>query len=184
MNRTRLVTLADAEALAGLVRENRTFMAPWDPVRDESYYTVGGQRKLVAAALGKYEAGQSLPHVIIGPTGTIIGRIALSSIERGSFLSARLGYFVAETHNGRGVAGAAIGEMISYAFTGLGLHRVEAGTLVDNARSQRALLRNGFVRIGIAPAYLQIAGRWQDHTLFQRTDGAATDDRAAAPPPG
>ncbi len=33
--------------------------------------------------------------------------------------------------------------------------------------SQRVLERNGFTRIGMAPGYLQIAGRWQDHYLYQ-----------------
>jgi ribosomal-protein-alanine N-acetyltransferase len=30
------------------------------------------------------------------------------------------------------------------------------------------LEKNGFERIGIARQYLQIAGAWQDHLLFQR----------------
>jgi hypothetical protein len=30
------------------------------------------------------------------------------------------------------------------------------------------LLRNGFTRIGLAPAHLRIAGRRQDRLLFQR----------------
>jgi ribosomal-protein-alanine N-acetyltransferase len=32
------------------------------------------------------------------------------------------------------------------------------------------LERNGFTRIGVAPAYLSIAGRWQDHALYQLTN--------------
>ncbi len=44
---------------------------------------------------------------------------------------------------------------------------MEAGTLVHNLGSQRVLERNGFVRFGLAPQYLRIAGRWQDHVLFQ-----------------
>jgi ribosomal-protein-alanine N-acetyltransferase len=51
---------------------------------------------------------------------------------------------------------------------GLRLHRAEAGTLVHNIGSQRVLERNGFARYGLAPKYLRIAGRWQDHVLFQR----------------
>ena len=57
--------------------------------------------------------------------------------------------------------------MLRTAFDELGLHRVEAGTLVHNVGSQRVLERNGFVRFGLAPQYLRIAGRWQDHVLFQ-----------------
>jgi ribosomal-protein-alanine N-acetyltransferase len=47
------------------------------------------------------------------------------------------------------------------------LHRIQADTLVDNEASQRVLKRNGFVRIGLAPRYLKIAGRWQDCILHQ-----------------
>lgn len=50
----------------------------------------------------------------------------------------------------------------------LGLHRIEAGTLPRNVASQRVLERNGFERFGLARRYLQIAGRWRDHVLFQK----------------
>jgi [ribosomal protein S5]-alanine N-acetyltransferase len=49
-----------------------------------------------------------------------------------------------------------------------GLHRLQAATLVHNVGSQRVLAHNGFTLIGPAPSYLEIAGRWQDHLLFQR----------------
>ncbi|SFP87133.1 Acetyltransferase (GNAT) domain-containing protein [Geodermatophilus dictyosporus] len=74
--------------------------------------------------------------------------------------------------DGRGHASAAVGRMVRTAFEELGLHRVEAGTLVHNAGSQRVLARNGFTRYGLAPSYLRIAGRWQDHELFQPLDPA------------
>ena len=49
----------------------------------------------------------------------------------------------------------------------LGLHRIEASTLLHNVGSQRVLLKAGFQQIGMAPRYLQIAGKWQDHNLYQ-----------------
>jgi ribosomal-protein-alanine N-acetyltransferase len=66
------------------------------------------------------------------------------------------------------VATAAVGAAVRHAFEQLGLHRAEAGTLVHNVASQRVLERNGFTRFGMAPRYLRIAGKWQDHVLFQR----------------
>jgi ribosomal-protein-alanine N-acetyltransferase len=53
------------------------------------------------------------------------------------------------------------------AFEELGLHRVQAETLLLNVRSQRVLERNGFVRFGVAPKYLKIAGEWQDSARYQ-----------------
>jgi [ribosomal protein S5]-alanine N-acetyltransferase len=57
--------------------------------------------------------------------------------------------------------------MVRVAFGELRLHRVQAETMLCNVRSQRVLKRNGFRRIGMAPAYLNIAGQWQDHILYQ-----------------
>jgi hypothetical protein len=37
---TRLITIDDAGDLAELVRVNREFLAPWDPVRDAEFFTV------------------------------------------------------------------------------------------------------------------------------------------------
>ena len=44
---------------------------------------------------------------------------------------------------------------------------MEAGALPHNVRSQRVLERNWFVRFGVAPRYLSIAGHWQDHVMYQ-----------------
>jgi ribosomal-protein-alanine N-acetyltransferase len=71
--------------------------------------------------------------------------------------------------NGRGLASRALAAVVEEAFGPIGLHRLEAGTLVDNYGSQRVLEKNGFTRIGVAARYLKIAGEWRDHVLFQRT---------------
>ena len=54
------------------------------------------------------------------------------------------------------------------AFEDLGLHRVQAETLPHNLASQHILERTGFRQYGMSPQYLKIAGRWQDHMMFQR----------------
>lgn len=73
-----------------------------------------------------------------------------------------------EGHTGRGLASAALTEIVDFAFGELELHRLEAGTLVDNVASQRVLLKNGFERFGLARRFLLIAGEWRDHVLFER----------------
>jgi ribosomal-protein-alanine N-acetyltransferase len=164
---TRLVTREDAEALAMLVRSNRRFFAPWDPIRAEEFFTVDGQVASIEDALAQHDQGTGLPHVIVDESGEVVGRITLHGLSRGAFQSCAVGYFVGERHNGRGLATAAVGEMKRIAFDELALHRIEAGTLPHNTASQVVLARNGFVRYGLAPQYMSIAGRWQDHVLFQ-----------------
>jgi [ribosomal protein S5]-alanine N-acetyltransferase len=164
---TRLVTPGDAPALAELVRVNRDFLAPWEPARSEDYFTVGAQRAIIGDGLARYQQGSSLPHVILDRTGRVVGRITLNGIVRGPFQSCSMGYWVGASDNGRGLATAAVREIIGVAFGDLRLHRIQAETLLHNVRSQRVLEHNGFVRIGVAPAYLNIAGAWQDHILYQ-----------------
>ena len=164
---TRPVTLDDVPALAELLRVNRDFLAPWEPIRDDDYFTVDGQRTVIQAALERHQEGSILPHVIVDDSCRVVGRITLNEIVRGPFQSCSLGYWVNASDNGRGVATVAVRDIIRVAFEELGLHRIQAGTLLHNVRSQRVLEHNGFLQFGVAPEYLKIAGKWQDHALYQ-----------------
>ena len=162
-SRIREVTAADAEELAALYKENRDFLAPFEPIRPRWFFTADGQHERLA------EPPVDTYRFAIVDDGAIAGVINLSNVVRGAFDSANVGYFVARSHNGRGLATEALAAVVEFAFGEAKLHRIEAGTLVDNVASQRVLEKNGFERIGLARRYLKIAGQWQDHLLFQRT---------------
>jgi ribosomal-protein-alanine N-acetyltransferase len=163
----RVVTVDDAGPITELRRVNEEFLAPWEPWREKAFLTEDHQRQVIDQALARHGAGTELAYVILDD-GQIVGRITVSNIVRGPFHSGNLGYWVGREHNGRGVGTAAVAAMLGVAFEEVGLHRLEAGTLLHNLGSQRVLRRNGFLEIGMAPAYLRIAGKWQDHLLFQR----------------
>jgi ribosomal-protein-alanine N-acetyltransferase len=167
MSTTRLIKPDDAPAIAELVCASRDFLAPWEPIRQEEYFTTDGQHAVIQNDLEQHDLGAKLPHVILGDEGQVVGRITLNGIVRSCFQSCSMGYWVGASHNGRGYATAAVREIVRVAFEELGLHRVQAETLLHNVRSQRVLEHNGFVRFGMAPAYLKIAGRWQDHAMYQ-----------------
>lgn len=167
MPATRLISLDDVPTLVELLRANREFMSPWEPDRDEEFFTAPGQQDSVRAALERYEQGAALPHVILDATDRVVGRITLNEIVRGPFQSASMGYWLNRSDNGRGLTTTAVMHVKDVAFDELGLHRIQASTLLDNVRSQRVLERTGFVRFGLAPAYLHIAGQWRDHALYQ-----------------
>lgn len=161
----RLIEVGDAETLADLVFSNADFLAPFEPSRAVDWATARRQRVSIAALLDQSDV---VPFVILGAHGEVAGRITLSTIQRGVAQSAALGYWVDQDHNGQGLGTAAVAAAVAYAFDVLDLHRVDAATLVDNVRSQRVLEKNEFQRIGLSPAYLEIAGRRQDHILFTR----------------
>ena len=164
----RPLAIGDAERLAELVTRSREFLAPWEPERPDSYFTVAGQREAVAQSLRSRAGGLTEPFVILDEDGLVAGRITLNNIVRGPFQSASMGYWLDEQSTGRGLATMAAGGLVELAFAVLGLHRVEAGTMPHNLASQAVLLRNGFEQFGYAPRYLAIAGVYSDHVLFQR----------------
>jgi ribosomal-protein-alanine N-acetyltransferase len=168
----------DISALAQLVRANREFLAASGPLRTEEYFTDEGQERAVLASLEAAATGSTFPMVIVDRGGALVGTLNLNSIIRGAFQSASIGYWVSQERNGEGIASAAVAAAKHVAFQELGLHRIQAETLVHNHASQRVLLKNGFVRYGVAPDYLKIAGRWQQHVLFQvvaQDDETCTD---------
>lgn len=165
----RLASEDDAATLAELLRVNRDFLTPWEPAREDEFFTEKHQRRALVQARSQHRAGTTVPYVILDDEA-VVGRITVNDIVRGAFQSAHLGYWVDQAHNGRGVATAAVAAVLRTAFDELGLHRLQADTLVHNVGSQRVLARNGFSRIGLAPRYLRIAGQWQDCVLHQRLD--------------
>lgn len=165
--RVRVLEANDAAELARAYLENRGHLAPWEPVRPDSFLTEEGQSEAVTQLLEETAHGALMPLVLVD-CGRVVGRVTLSSIVRGPFQNAHLGYWIARSHTGAGIMTIAVGAAVETARDELGLHRIEAGTLLHNIASQRVLLRNGFVPYGIAPQYLRIAGQWQDHRLFQR----------------
>ena len=162
----RPLELTDAAALAAAYTRNRAHLEEWDPHRDESFFTEQGQAAAVAGQLAAVEVGQNLAWVLTCGD-EVVGRVNLNNIVMGVLRSGSLGYWVAEAHTRRGLAGTAVSHAVDRALE-RGLHRVDAGTLLRNKASQAVLLRNGFEQYGVAPKFLFIDGRWQDHNLYQR----------------
>ena len=60
----------------------------------------------------------------------------------------------------------ALEALVNHGFAELGLSRIEAATLPENAASRALLEKTGFKYEGVAQSYLQIAGRWRTHVLY------------------
>ncbi|MFF2244884.1 GNAT family N-acetyltransferase [Arthrobacter sp. NPDC058130] len=165
--RVRVLRRHDAGPLADAYLRNREHLAPWEPRRSEDFFTANRQAASIESKLGLFIAGSDVPWVLVEDS-RIVGVMNVSGIVRGPFLSAHLGYWVDKDMTGRGIGSAALEFAVHAARTELGLHRLQAATLPHNAASQRILKRAAFEEIGLAPRYLQIAGSWQDHVLFQR----------------
>ncbi|PWI16607.1 alanine acetyltransferase [Streptomyces sp. Act143] len=163
----RLATAGDADALCAAYVANREHLEPWEPRRPEDFFTVAGQRIRLDERLRQFTEGRLVPWHLESD-GRIVGAITLTGIILGPFRSAYLGYWIGADQQGRGLATAAVERVCRIARETVGLHRIEATTVVDNAASQRVLGKCGFEPIGLAPRYLHINGAWRDHRMFQK----------------
>ena len=166
--RIRPLELGDAEELAELLQRNDETLAESRADAPRLPPTVEGQRERLAQVEREREAGSRYSWGIL-EDGVLVGTIGLVHIHRGPMQSANVGYWVDRARSGRGIATAALRQVVERSFWELGLHRLEAVTLPENRASQRVLEKNGFERIGLSRGYLLIDGVWRDHVLFQRT---------------
>ncbi|WP_407548496.1 GNAT family protein [Streptomyces sp. Pv4-95] len=167
-------TPEDAEGLARAYLRSRDHLRQWEPDRDEAFFTPAGQAERLRTYLAETRAGRMMPWLMVsesqeaaGQSG-IIGTVMLTNITLGPLRSSPVGYWIDPGHVGRGLATAALKAVCTVADTQLGLHRLEAGTLLENTASQRVLAKCGFVPFGLAEKYLHIHGAWRDHRLFQK----------------
>lgn len=174
----RLIRDTDAEDLAQALQRSRARLAPWEPDRSASYFTVSGQREVASRALADHAQGRSWPGVIC-VDGALVGQITLYSILRGPFQTCFVGYWVAADHARRGIATRALQLTLEIAFGELALHKVEAFAQLNNQRSRRVLERNGFRQVGVLHRHIYIGGQWQDELHFERI--APWDDGAPRP---
>ena len=161
----RALTPKDAPLLLDFDVRNRVFLSTWEPLRNDLYFTLTRALAAVKADTRSANRGvayrwhlflQSHPH-------RIVGSVSLSSIVEGAFLSALLGYRLDGEKTGQGLMSEAVGAVVEFAFSVLGLHRIEANVMPRNTASRRLLVRLGFEEEGLAKRYLKIAGIWEDH---------------------
>jgi RimJ/RimL family protein N-acetyltransferase len=104
-------------------------------------------------------AAQRRRHWAITLDDAVVGLIGLHSWSHGH-RRAELGYDLARSQWGRGIAAEAGEAVIRHGFATMNLHRIEAHTIADNHRSVRLLRRLGF----------RLEGRLRDYSL--EDDGA------------
>ncbi|GAB6989153.1 GNAT family N-acetyltransferase [Paenibacillus pini] len=166
----RLLELGDAESLLSLRLRNHEFLKPFEPTRPSEYFTLEGQQLDIEQGVRGAEADQSyIFGVFLSEPNELIGRVALTGIARGPFQNVNLGYLMGQAHNGKGYTTAAVRMVVTFAFTELNLHRIQAGVMPRNTASKRVLEKVGFRNEGLAIKYLRINSQWEDHILYALT---------------
>ena len=163
----RYPTPEDYTVWAGLRAQSREFLVPWEPAWPEDELTRTAFRRRLRLYVRAIRAEEAHPFFVVRRSDRrLVGGLTLSNIRRGVTQSCALGYWIGQPFAGQGYMTEAVKSAIRFAFSSLGLHRIEAATLPANEASRRLLLRCGFSEEGYARRYLKINGAWQDHVLF------------------
>lgn len=155
-----------------LRRSSRSFLTPFEPRWSEADLSARNFASRVRRNRRDALYGTEFSLMIFtmhGRRATLVGGMTLSNVRRRAFQNVTLGYWMGVEYAGKGIMTRAVALILPFVFDSLGLHRVDAACLPDNAASRRVLSANGFREIGIAENYLQINGEWRDHMLFALT---------------
>ena len=172
-NRVRLTMLTpeDGARVARYQRDNREHFAPWEPPRPAEFFTDQWWCRRLADERAEFANDQSARFQVLDKaTGDMIGACNFTAFARGGFQACRLGYSIAQSHEGQGYMSDALRAAIPFVFDELRMHRIMANYVPENERSGRLLAALGFAVEGRASDYLFIGGRWRDHVLTALTN--------------
>ncbi|RAP78684.1 30S ribosomal protein S5 alanine N-acetyltransferase [Paenibacillus montanisoli] len=162
----RMIDESDAKRAYEFVLRNKEALLPWEPARKSDYYSLSFQKQLIRDDLQSMSSGQSVKFWLSKRDETdppLIGTVTLNNIVRGAFQSCHLGYRMDAREQGRGYMSEALARIISFAWSELKLHRIEANIMPRNAASLQVVRKLGFQDEGLARDYLRINGKWEDH---------------------
>lgn len=140
----RTLKSTDAEALLKFELDNRQWFERNVDARSSSFYSLQGVTEHIASYLSGFSNGTWHPFVIEDPDGNIVGRANLKDIDL-SGRWAEVGYRIAESACGRGLATLAVRRLIEEAQLRWNLKRLIAKVYAGNLGSAKVLERCGFL---------------------------------------
>jgi ribosomal-protein-serine acetyltransferase len=161
----RLRTLCDddAEALFRVVDGNRVHLREWLPWLDDN--TTAKDSLAFIQATVKQEAANQGFTCAVEFRGRIVGVAGYHPI-RWANKSVEIGYWLAREAVGHGIMTKCCRVLISHAFVGYGLNRVQIPAAVGNRRSRAIPERLGFMLEGVIRDAEWLYDHFVDHAMY------------------
>jgi ribosomal-protein-alanine N-acetyltransferase len=171
----RPLVASDFEAWREVRIRGRDWLLKWEPRPLAGQPDATQDRRIFAARCNARERERQLGSgygfgIFVGPGGNrFAGEINLSSVQRGPYQNAYVGYWIDEAVAGHSYTPEAFVVLCRYAFEELALHRLQASIIPRNAPSHRVAAKVGLRNEGTAIKYLEINGVWEDHVRYAIT---------------
>ena len=144
----RDLELSDADQLLRFELENRLFFEQFMMPRGARFFCLTAVQEHIRAYLAARAQGRFHGCVVVDVQGLIVARANLREInhKRGT---AEIGYRVAQSHAGRGIASSATSHLIRLAYQDWKIKILSGYVIVDNLASARVLEKNNFVKTAL-----------------------------------
>lgn len=158
-----LLELRHAETLFDLVDANRPYLRQWMPWLDATT-KVDNVRNFIESSLEQFSANHGFQTAIIY-RGQVVGAMGFHRFEWDN-RSTSLGYWLAADVQGRGIITRACRFLVTYAFTELGLNRIEIRCATGNHKSRAIPKRLGFKQEGVLRQAEWLYDHFVDHAVY------------------
>jgi ribosomal-protein-serine acetyltransferase len=158
----RLLRERDAEELYALIAENRDYLAEWMPW--PAAQTLEGTLQFIRLAR-RQRADDNGFQAAITVEGEITGVAGFHGVDWANRTTS-IGYWLAESHQGRGIMTGAVSALVDHAFGVWKLERVEIRAAPGNRRSRAIPERLGFTEEGTLRGVERVGDRQLDNVVY------------------
>jgi ribosomal-protein-serine acetyltransferase len=158
----RLLREDDAEELYSLIVENRAYLAEWMPW--PAAQTLEGTQQFIRLAR-RQRADDNGFQAAITIDGVIVGVAGFHGVDWANRTTS-IGYWLGETHQGRGTMTGAVSALVDHAFGTWRLERVEIRAAPGNRRSRAIPERLGFTEEGTLRGVERVGDRQLDNVVY------------------
>ncbi|MTI12606.1 GNAT family N-acetyltransferase [Sansalvadorimonas verongulae] len=146
-----------------LVNKNYDYLSQW-LAWPAHCKTVDSYKDFVKGSLKRYAENKGMS-CAIEYKGTIVGNIGFNAIHH-NLKKTEIGYWLSESHQGFGIITRSCRFLIDYAFTTLGMERVQISAAKDNLPSRAVCERLGMRLEGIISNCEKVGDRVLDHAVY------------------
>jgi len=151
---------------------NEQWLTRWEPQRIPGQPDVVKSRQAFSSRCAARQRERQLGTgygfgIFVGEQ--LVGEMNVSSIQRGPFQNAYVGYWIDQRQAGQQYTPEALVVAMKFAFDELRLHRLQIAIIPRNKPSRRVVEKLGIRLEGLAERYLEINGVWEDHMRYAIT---------------
>ncbi len=158
----------EAARVLTFYEENKDHFEPWEPKREENFYSFSYQKALLTAENNLMTEGKLIRFWVFAKEfpNEILGSICFQNILHEPYRSCILGYKFDRKHLHQGYATESINRCIEIIFEEYHMHRIEAYIMENNKPSLRLIKHLCFQYEGLSCSYARVNGNWEDHRRY------------------